>query len=103
MAKTIKQEGEATKVAIRLARKTVMEQIKKLPSKDAQRVEEKRVCVLAPVFLSSKGQSTSALHRRSKMLTSGGCLPQVQKITDDFIKDVAAMCESKEQQLQSIS
>ena len=48
MAKTIKQEGEATKVAIRLARKTIMEQIKKLPSKDVQRLEEKRVCVPTP-------------------------------------------------------
>lgn len=43
MAKVIKQEGEATKVAVRAARKTLMEQIKKLASKDAQRQQEKQV------------------------------------------------------------
>ena len=43
MAKMIKQEGEATKVAVRAARKTLMEQIKKLASKDAQRQQEKQV------------------------------------------------------------
>lgn len=43
MAKMIKQEGEATKVAVRAARKLVMEQVKRLPSKDAQRQLEKQV------------------------------------------------------------
>ena len=28
------------------------------------------------------------------------CCVQVQKITDDYIKDVTAMCEAKEAELQ---
>lgn len=47
MAKMIKQEGEATKVAVRAARKSLMEQVKKLPSKDMQRQLEKQVTWMA--------------------------------------------------------
>ncbi len=43
MAKMIKQEGEGTKVAVRAVRKALMEQIKKLASKDEQRQQEKQV------------------------------------------------------------
>lgn len=102
MAKTIKQEGEATKVAIRLARKTVMEQIRKLTSKDAQRLEEKRVRVPGPCRPGTRPVTVQVLSL-SCVCDGVVWLLQVQKITDDFIRDVGAMCESKEQQLQSIS
>ncbi|KAK9916955.1 hypothetical protein WJX75_009186 [Coccomyxa subellipsoidea] len=69
MGKMIKQEGESTRVAVRTARKMVMEQVRKLTSEDSRRQEEKRV----------------------------------QKLTDDFIKDINSMCEKKEKELQTIS
>ncbi|CAK0736031.1 hypothetical protein CVIRNUC_000680 [Coccomyxa viridis] len=68
MGKMIKQEGESTRQAIRAARRTVLDQVKKLASKDAQRQEEKKV----------------------------------QKLTDDFIRDVDGMCEGKEAELNRI-
>ena len=40
----IKQEGESTRQAIRAARRTALDQVKKLASKDAQRQEEKKAC-----------------------------------------------------------
>jgi ribosome recycling factor len=46
MGKMIKQEGESTRVAVRTARKMVMEQVRKLTSEDSRRQEEKRVSVL---------------------------------------------------------
>ncbi len=39
----IKQEGEATRVAVRNARRTALEYVKKLSSADAKRKEEKEV------------------------------------------------------------
>lgn len=44
MAKMIKQEGEATRVAVRNARRIALEQVKKHASADAKRKEEKQVC-----------------------------------------------------------
>ena len=43
MGKMIKQEGEGTRMAIRAARRAALEQVKRMPSKDAQRQEEKKV------------------------------------------------------------
>ena len=43
MGKLIKQEGEGTRMAIRAARRAALEQVKRMPSKDAQRQEEKKV------------------------------------------------------------
>ena len=42
MGKMIKQEGESTRTAVRAARRTALEQVKGLPSKDTQRQEEKK-------------------------------------------------------------
>lgn len=42
MGKMIKQEGESTRVAVRNARKAVMEQVKKMASEDTRRFEEKK-------------------------------------------------------------
>lgn len=42
MEKMIKQEGESSRVAVRSARKTVMEQVKKLSSEDTRRQEDKK-------------------------------------------------------------
>lgn len=42
MGKMIKQEGESTRVAVRNARKAVMEQVKKMASEDARRLKEKK-------------------------------------------------------------
>ena len=43
MGKMIKHEGEGTRMAIRAARRAALEQVKRMPSKDAQRQEEKKV------------------------------------------------------------
>ena len=45
MGKMIKQEGEGTRSAIRAARRAALEQVKRMPSKDAQRQEEKKVSI----------------------------------------------------------
>ncbi|CAL5225288.1 g8087 [Coccomyxa viridis] len=51
MGKLIKQEGEGTRMAIRAARRTALEQVKRMPSKDAQRQEEKKVQKLTDGFI----------------------------------------------------
>lgn len=68
MGKMIKDEGESTRVAVRNARKAIMEQVKKMASEDARRLEEKKV----------------------------------QKLTDDFIKNINIMCEKKEGEFKSV-
>ncbi len=57
----IKQEGESTRQAIRAARRTVLDQVKKLASKDAQRQEEKKACFALC--------GTSAIHPYSIILS----------------------------------
>ncbi|CAL8467186.1 g6722 [Coccomyxa elongata] len=51
MGKMIKQEGESTRVAVRNARKAVMEQVKKMASEDARRLEEKKVQKLTDEYI----------------------------------------------------
>ena len=71
MAKIIKQEGESTRNSIRAARRAVLEQVKKLASKDAQKQEEKKV--REPKMCLQSLQPKRSMHlRQLRAMTDAG-------------------------------